>query len=196
MRVLASSVGVTRVQRPRHRDALERSRGCFSPGRSTSELTVGEQDGQDAGRAATNPISRSVTNNGSPDGTHVLASVTKHRPEPWRHRTCGFVKSGRSRPTRNAASWRKTSVCQRGESQAVGAASTGQRARPVPQDLLCSRSATSRRSARSPQLRGTRKLLDRRRCPARTCRRQRAPTRRTLAQGLASVFTSVSISGP
>lgn len=53
-----------------------------------------------AGRAATTPISRSVTNNGLPDGTHVLASVTRHRPEPWRHRTCGFVESGRSHPTR------------------------------------------------------------------------------------------------
>jgi hypothetical protein len=69
---------------------------------------------------------------------------------------CGFVESRRSHPTRNAANWRKTSVCRRSESQAVGAASTGQRARPVPLDLLCSRSATSRRSARSPHLRGTR----------------------------------------
>lgn len=65
MRLLASSVGVARVQRPCHRDALERSRGCFS----RAEHVRGEQDGQDAGRAATNPISRSVTNNGSPEAT-------------------------------------------------------------------------------------------------------------------------------
>jgi hypothetical protein len=67
----------------------------------------------------------------------------------------------------------------------------GQRARPVPPDLLCSRGATSRRSARSPQLRGTRNFwigAGARRGPA----NDNVLRRRTLAEGLASV----SISGP
>jgi hypothetical protein len=103
VRLLASSVGVARVQRPYHRDALEEiSRLFFSRAEQRRSGQWEEQDGQKAGRAATNPISRSVENNGLPEDTHVLASVTRHRPEPWRHRTCGFVESGRSHPTRNA----------------------------------------------------------------------------------------------
>jgi hypothetical protein len=108
---------------------------------------------------------------------------------------CGFVESRRSHPTRNAANWRKTSVCRRSESQAVGAASTGQRARPVPLDLLCSRSATSRRSARSPRLRGTRNSGSAP-VPGEGLPTTNVLLRRTLAEGLASVSTSVSISGP
>lgn len=104
MRLLASSVGVARVQRPYHRDALEEiSRLFFSRAEQRRSGQWEEQDGQKAGRAATNPISRSVENNGLPEDTRVLASVTRHRPEPWRHRTCGFVESGSGRPKSDEA---------------------------------------------------------------------------------------------
>jgi hypothetical protein len=131
VRLLASSVGVARMQRPYHRDALEPDLAAvFLPSGAASELTVGRAGRTKGWPRSNESDSRSVENIGLPEDTHVLASITRHRPEPRRHRTCGFVESGRSHPTRMREPCRRRRI-------------HGQRARPLPLDLLCSRGATS-----------------------------------------------------
>jgi hypothetical protein len=80
----------------------EISRLFFSRAEQRQKLTVGRAGRTKGWPRSNKSDSRSVENNGLPEDTHVLASVTRHRPEPWRHRTCGFVESGRSHPTPNA----------------------------------------------------------------------------------------------